>query len=95
MLFKGFLVTLRITLEKLFLRNPHVDHSVNDLYRVSRDINHRGQLHGFAISHIELAPMARADNVITFQVPVAHRPVVMRTDIANGKKLARDVENDQ
>ena len=79
----------------LFLRDSHLDHPIHHLHGVRGDVHNGGQLHGFPISHVEFTAVPRADDIKAFQVSISHRPIIVRTDIANGKELVRDVEDNQ
>src|SRR5687768_978390 len=72
---------------KSFFRYTHLNHTICHLHRVRRNIHHCWQLHSFSISHIKLATMPRADDVKAFEIAFPHWAIVMRTYIANRKKL--------
>src|SRR5690349_21321626 len=69
------------------LRDPQLNIPIHDPHRVSRDIHHRRQHGGLAGAHVELAAVARADNGMVFELPIAQRPVVVRAHVADGKIL--------
>jgi hypothetical protein len=51
-------------------------------------------LHSFPRSHVKLAAMPWADNVIAFQISIAERAVIVSANISNRKKLICDIEDD-
>src|SRR5215216_617390 len=73
--------------------NPHLDCPIHDFYWVGRDIYNRRHLHCLTSSDIELAPMARTDDVEAFNVTIAYGTIIVRADITNGKVVACDVED--
>ena len=83
----------RIITNILFLRDADKNISVPYLNRISRDIHHGWQLHGFPGAHIKLAAMPRADDIIAFDIALPHWAIIVRAYISDRKELTRDVEN--
>src|SRR6185503_14167305 len=77
----------------LLLRDADKNISIPYLNRISRDIHHSWQLHGFPGTHIKLAAMPRANDVIPFNIALPHRAIIVRTYVSDRKELTRDVED--
>lgn len=78
----------------LFPRHAYKDYPIPNLYRISRDIDHGGHLHHLPRPHIEFRTVTGADDIKAFQHPIPQRTVIVRADIADGKELVCDIEND-
>jgi len=79
----------------LFLRDAHLDHVIDYSDRIGRNVDNGRHLHSLSRPDIELASMARTDNVIAFNIAVPHGSIVVGTDISYSVKLASNIENHQ
>ena len=90
----GCLSSFAFHLIKLFFPgDTDLNHAIHNFHRIGRDIHDNRQLHSLARPHIELAAMARTDNIIALQIPVSEGPVIMCADVGDRKKLVGDVED--
>jgi hypothetical protein len=70
------------------------DLPLTNLNGIRGDVHDGGHLDYFPRAEVELRAVTRADDVEAFDVAIAERTVIVGADIADGKVLSRDVEND-
>jgi len=80
---------------RLIFRNPHLDHPLHHADRVRGDVHNGRHLHDLSGADIELCTVPRADDVKAFEITLPNRAIIVRADIADGKELSRDVEDDE
>ena len=79
----------------LFLRDAHLDCPIDYSDRIGRNVDDGRHLYSMSCPDIELASMARTDNVIAFNIAISHGSIVVGTDISYSVKLASNIENHQ
>ncbi len=67
---------------------------IHNTDRICGNVYNCWHLHGLTISQVKFRTMAWTDNIVSLNGTISQRPIIMRTDIANGKQLARNIKDD-
>ena len=84
-----FLISFRV----LFFWDAKLYHPIHNFHGISGDIHYGWHGYDFACPHIELGPVTRAYNTITFKIALAHRAIVVGTHIRYGEELTGNIED--